>query len=575
MMKLLRALVALTLVSGVSLPNAYPFAISMPTQGSAEAAIEILNKGGNATDAMVAGAFALNVTQPYNMGLGGGGFYLAHAGGKTYFWNSREMAPASASEKMFLDKDGKPINYYPERVTGPNPVGVPGTVAGLWAAHRKLGKLPWKMLLAPAIRLAHDGFPITSHFADILEEEWPRISKFPTTAAIFGDGEGGHLRVGRMLRQPLLAKTLETIANGGGEAFYHGELATSWLAEAARFGVKIDQADLDHYRVATPLPIEFKMFGLRALISAPPSAGGIMVAGSLRFLEHYYRLHDVPAADSATRVIVTTETLRYFQNLRNDTIADPPAGTLDPQTYLGSTEEKKAWVVIEKNITDHRDRIETRVTTQPRPTVRVLAANGAALHDTSSEGAHSHTAHMSILDDAGMSVAYTSTIEQWFGSGIAVAKHGFLLNNELSDFTAEAGKPNSPAAGKRPRSNMSPMLLFEGTKPVGVLGCAGGGRIPTVLVELLENYYIHKMTLREAMAFPRFHPNEGKLELDPSYPTSLPAKLHDAGYDVASEKVGATPHALMRRTAADAWEVAAEPRADGMALTVDRAKRGK
>ncbi|MBI3556614.1 MAG: gamma-glutamyltransferase, partial [Deltaproteobacteria bacterium] len=217
------------------------------------------------------------------------------------------------------------------------------------------------------------------------------------------------------------------------------------------------------------------------------------------------------------------------------------------------------------------DRIETRVTHQkanPALAHKALLADG-------SEALHSHTAHMSIIDDSGMAVAYTSTIEQWFGSGIAVARHGFLLNNELTDFSAEPGKPNSPAAGKRPRSNMSPLLLFEGSKPVGVVGCAGGGRIPTIIVEMLENYYIHKMTLREAMAFPRFHPNEGKLEVDPSYPTSLPAKLKEAGYDVSIEKVGATPHAMIRRTAADAWEAAAEPRADGMALLVEPLGRKK
>lgn len=554
-----KLLMTLCVVLCAGSSTAHPFAVSMPTTWSTEAAIEMLRRGGNATDAMVAASFVLNVTQPYNMGIGGGGFYLAWHKGKPYFWNSRETAPASAHEKMFLGENGRPINYYPERVSGPNPVGIPGMVAGLAEAHRKLGKLPWKTVLEPAIRLAREGFPITTVFAENLAGEWERIQGVATTRALFGNGEGGPLSRGRMLRQPGLSRTFEMIASDHGAGFYKGKLAEDWTREAARLGVKITKEDLASYKVATPKPIEFKLFGFKALTAPPPSAAGLMVAGSLRFLEQYYRLRERPAADSAARVIVTAETLRYFQELRNANIGDQGSALIDPQTFLGSPREREAWKEIEKRIETRRDRIETRVT----DTGRAAAHERVALNS-------SHTAHLSVIDDHGNAVAYTTTIEQWFGSGITVPTYGFLLNNELSDFDAEPGRPNSPAPGKRPRSNMSPLLLFEGNIPVGVVGCAGGGRIPTVIVEMLENYFIHKMTLREAMAFPRFHPDGESLELDTAYSNGLAGKLKDAGYDVERVPVMGVPHALLRRSKTDSWEAAAEPRADGMALVLEK-----
>lgn len=552
------------------IPKAYPFAVAMPTQWSTEAAIEMLERGGNAVDAMVAGSFVLNVTQPYNMGLGGGGFFLLENKGRVVFLDSREQAPASASASMFLGKDGKPIEYYPDRVTGPNPVGVPGTLAGLWQAHRRYGRLSWKTVLEPAIRRAREGFPITQRFAEVLASEWPRISRFAATVAIFSDGEGAPLKQGRLLRQPVLARTLERIAREGAPAFYHGALAHQWISEAQRLGVQITFEDLNRFRVREADPIEFNVFNLHAKIAPPPSGGGLVVAATLRFLEDYYKTHDVPAPDSPQRVIATTEALRYFQRLRDDAIADPPYSKLDPQKFLGSADEKTAWKEINRRIAARRDRIETRVTR--------YHVNPAALPLAEIDRPSSHTAHSSVIDDNGMAVAYTSTIEQWFGSGLAVPGFGFLLNNELSDFSPDPASVNAPAPGKRPRSNMSPLFLFDGSALVGALGCAGGPRIPTVIVELLENYYIFKMSLREAIAFPRFHPSgDDQLDVDTNFPAKLLPRLKEAGYAAESVAVGGVPQALLRRDPrATLWEAAAEPRADGLAITLPiRKARGQ
>lgn len=570
--------------------KAHSAAVATPSTWATEAAIDVLKQGGNAMDALVTATFVTNVTLPYHMGIGGGGFLLAsHDGKKVSAWDSREAAPASAHEKMFLDAGGKPIRHYPEAVTGPNAVGVPGTVMGLWVAHQKLGSMPWKTLLQPAIKIARAGVPITGKFEEALVNYWERISVFPTTAALFSDGHGSHIKVGRTFRNPLLAETFEQIASMGGPAFYRGKLAESWISQAQKSGVKITLDDLKNYKVREVSPVTYDVFGMKAMTMTPPSAAGITVAGTLRYLERYYRAHNVPPADSPARVIVTNEALRYFAVLRNKTIADPPHALLDPKKWLGSAEEKAAWAEIDKKIKARLEKIQTAFTsttpelTAPRLAFQALRKNFASLDKTvqttnAGDSPSSHTAHLSIVDDKGMAVSYTNTIEEWFGSGITVTGHGFLLNNELSDFTKEPGQPNSPKAGKRPRSNMSPHLFFDKSGAlVGAIGCAGGGRIPTVVVEALENFHLHKMTAREALAYSRFHPvDDDKITVERTMPKNTIEQLKDAGYDVEVAEVfgpkalGGTAQAVMRRTRKAAWEAASEPRADGLGLTVKK-----
>jgi len=533
-------------------PLAQAFSVVTGTQGATSAAVEVLRRGGTAADAMVAAAFALNVTEPYNIGIGGGGFFLANqptkTGNKTSYWDARETAPIATTPELLLQKNGKdPIPYYPERVSGPNPVGVPGFIAGLAEAHKKLGKLPWKTLLQPAIKLAREGFPIPSHFAFVLDEEWPRLRMFPFSLAAFGNGEGSPLVRGQVLRQPLLARTLENIAEKGPKEFYSGALAQSWVARAQELGVRIQPKDVADYKPLVRNPIEYTVFGKTVMTAPPPSASSIAVAGPLRYLEHYYRKHDTPKPNSAERIIVTTEALRYYQEFRNANIADPPHAKIDPQLFYQSGAEFASWSEINKRIASRLEKIETAVT-----------------NTTVSEDhyASSHTAHLSVIDDQGLAVAFTGTIEQWFGSGITVTGHGFLLNNQLSDFSPEPENINAPRAGKRPRSNMSPMIILEKGQTLGVVGCAGGARIPTTLVELLENYYVFSMTGAESTAYPRFHPTgEKDLEIEEGYPKAVYERLEEAGYKLKHvTDLGSTAQALLRRTSKLPWEVTAESR---------------
>lgn len=538
---------------------AHAFAVAAPTPQAADAAIATLKQGGNAMDAMVAATFALNVTQPFMMGIGGGGFLLASHNGKVTLWNHRETAPASARATMFLQSDGQPIPAR-QRMTGPNPVGVPGTVAGIYAAHQQLGTRPWKELLQPAIQLARDGFPIPRKFKEMLTLEWPRLSTYPATAATFGDANGNALQLGDSLKQPLLAKTFEAISENGAEEFYTGALARAWLAQAQRLGVKFTARDLKRYKVRLDPPVQYRVFGVNAYTSALPSAAGIMVAGTLRFLEYYYKTHALPPTNSVDRVIVTAEALWYFQKLRNATIADIPYSKLDPMTFLESADETAAWAEITKMISARLERLHGRSSGG-------TASKIVRKKEAYAPGPDGHTAHISIVDDHGMAVSYTDTIEQLFGSGLVVPEHGFLLNNELTDFNAEPGLPNSPAPGKQPRSNMSPTLLLDDQKNiVGAVGCAGGGYIPTVIVETLENYYLHKMTLRKSLRAPRFHPmGDNQLKIEKTMPSSTIAALKKAGYELTEVEVfNGIAQALLRRNATTAWEAVSEPRWDGV-----------
>ena len=542
-------------------PRAHAFAVAAPTPQAATAAITTLKNGGNAMDAMVAATFALNVTQPFMMGIGGGGFLLATHNGKVTLWNHRETAPASARATMFLQPDGQAIPAR-ARMSGPNPVGIPGTVAGIYAAHQQLGTRPWKELLQPAIQISRDGFPIPRKFQEMLALEWPRLSTYPTTAATFGDASGNFLHQGDILKQPLLAKTFEAIADNGAAEFYTGTLARSWLKHAQTLGVKFTASDLKNYKVRMDAPVQYHIFGLTAYTAAPPSAAGLMVAGTLRFLEHYYKTHALPSANSAERIIVTSEALWYFQKLRNATIADISFLKLNPASFLGSADEAAAWKEISQLIAIRLDRLRGNNNDNAAPRTERIKEAYSPIPD-------GHTAHISIVDDHGMAVSYTDTIEQLFGSGLVVPEHGFLLNNELTDFNAEPGLPNSPAPGKQPRSNMSPTLLLDDQKnSLGAVGCAGGGYIPTVIVEILENYYLRKMTLRKAMAAPRFHPmGDTQLKIEKTMPASTRTALKKAGYALTEVDVfNGIAQAVLRRNATAAWEAVSEPRWNGMAF---------
>jgi len=236
-----------------------------------QTAIDVLNENGSAVDALIASSFVLNVVQPYKMGIGGGGILVLFDGKTSITQDHREMAPLSSHEKMFLDEKENPIPY-DKAITGPNPVGIPGTVKGLYEIHKKYGKKKWKDLLKPAIQIAKNGFPITKFFTEEIIDNWDRLLLFPITASIFSNGEGHPMLERQILKQPLLANTLTQIAENGGEDFYTGNLAKSWTLAAQKEGVKITLDDLKLYKTRTNKPIDYEVFNFKAITAHPPSS---------------------------------------------------------------------------------------------------------------------------------------------------------------------------------------------------------------------------------------------------------------------------------------------------------------
>jgi len=545
---------------------AFGWGIATSSDYATQAGIQMFKKGGNAVDAAIAAAFVVNVTTPHKMGIGGGGFILVGKNGSVSCVNHREVAPKSAHPKMFFDADDKIIPYYPQRVTGPNPVGVPGTVAGFAAAHKRWGKLPWKTIMQPAIEVAQNGFPISSNVEADIKKNWSRIEQFAATKSTFSKNGQTPLVRGDLLRQPQMAKTLRTIANNGGSSFYTGPLAKSWLTEAQKLGVRLSEQDLKDYKVSFEKPITFKIFGKTAYMQGPPSGSSIAVGATLRFLEHYYRDKTVPSHDSVERYITSVEALAYFQKLRTETIADRGFATIDPQKYFESNAEKQAWIEIEKSINEKKSKIGTRVTHLLKDQLPKSQRPLPRLPEYGS------TAQISTIDNQGLAVSITNTIEEIFGSGVTVPQHGFLLNNELSDFDAEPGRPNSAAVGKRPRSTMSPTLLFDGKTPVAVLGASGGLRTHSSITLFLENYFIHKLDAKMAIASARIHPRwvQGKqfiAEVESFMAPDAVEALREAGYEVDVQSgVYTYPQMLIRREKTAQWEAAADPRYDGMGV---------
>ncbi|MGE4233763.1 MAG: gamma-glutamyltransferase family protein [Bacteriovoracia bacterium] len=537
----------------------FGYAVSTSSPYATRVAIDVLNEGGNAVDALVAASLVIGVANPYKMGIGGGGFFLVSNKGKTYFLNARETAPNSANEKMFLDSYGKPLAHI-HQITGPRSVGIPGLVKGLAEVHRKFGRRPWKSLVAPSVEFAKRGVPISADFEKELHYNWSRMDAYEESKKIFGDGYGSYLKAGRSLVQKDLSKFLEHLAKNP-NLFYEGKIAKEWISAAKKLGVQIEAKELEKYKTKVDKPIVFKVFGFDGVTAAAPSSSAFVVAGVLRYLEHYYsKKKDLWSADSVERVIVTTETSKLFQELRDKIVGDTPSESL--QAYFSrdgrpTEKEKEVWKKIDQAITQKFQEMKN----PPKL---------AGPQPVNSDQQNSHTTHISIVDDKGMVVSSTLTIEAYFGSGMIVPGFGFLLNNELSDFDSIPGGPNTAKPGKRPRSNMSPIILQKSGKAVAVVGCAGGPRIPSAVAGILENFFIFKMNANEAMAFPRIHygihEGSSRLLIEKGYPPSTIKKLEELRYPVARVDVmRSTAQALLRNSPKQPWQAASESRYDGLA----------
>ena len=488
---------------------------------SSDVGAEILAAGGNAVDAAVAVGFSLAVTLPRAGNLGGGGFMLIHdaASGKSVAIDYREMAPIRATRDMYLDEKGNAVSEL-SRSTH-LAAGVPGTVAGLYQAHAMLGRLPWKRLLEPAIRQAREGVVVSYDLAGLLKLRREHMCRSEASCRYFYRKDGTPYEPGDLLVQRDLADTLERIALHGSDDFYKGKTAALIAAEMKRAGGLVDEASLLAYTPVVREPVVGNYRGYDILTMPPPSSGGVHVIQMLNILENF-PVREI-GAGAADNVHLLAEVARLAYADRSEHLGDPDYYDV-PVAWLTSKD-------YAKELASSIDMARARPSDDVAP--------GVAAAPESPD-----TTHYSVIDDRGMVVATTTTLNFSFGSGISVPGAGFLLNNEMDDFVAKPGVPNafgllggeanSIAAGKRPLSSMTPTIVLDKGEPWFGTGSPGGSRIITSVLQMIVNVVDHQMNLAEATAAPRMHHQwrPDVLQLESGFSPDTIRLLRERGHEV-------------------------------------------
>ncbi|HYL24454.1 MAG TPA: gamma-glutamyltransferase [Burkholderiales bacterium] len=505
-------------------------AVSHPL--AAEAGARMLREGGNAIDAAAAIQFALNVVEPEFSGIGGGGFMMVHLAkgrGQTFAIEGREKAPATADTTLFTNPNGTNQGFTPASTSG-QAVGVPGTLKIVTTALARYGRKHLSEVMQPAIELAENGFPVNFVLAG--DATAARTSYYAETAAVFRPN-GVPLQQGQILRQPDLAKTLRLIARKGPDVLYRGEIAQAIVAaqRATANGGKpglMTLQDLADYNVVIREPIWGEYRGFRIAAMSPPSSGGLTMIQALKMLERY-PLGDAAAGFGFGKVNtlhVMTEAMRLAFADRSvwmgdeDFVPVPKRGLLDPD-YV----QRRGDMIHLGSLIPG-----TAPFGDPWPFETAARRDGRTLLAAAEPLAFAggHTTHFSVIDKWGNIVSYTTTIEQGWGTGIMVPGYGFMLNNELTDFNfgfnmhPRFGGPgaNDVQGGKRPRSSMTPTILFKGDDPVVAFGSPGGATIISSVFNVLINLVDHHMALKQAIEAPRI-----------SITTAGNAVAREAGFD--------------------------------------------
>jgi gamma-glutamyltranspeptidase / glutathione hydrolase len=465
--------------------------------------VEMMQAGGNAVDAAVATGFALAVVHSAAGNLGGGGFMLIRmADGTAHFLDYREMAPAAAKPDIYLDAQGNVIEGASE--IGYKSIGVPGSVAGMVYAEQKYGKLTLKQVMSPAIRLARDGYALSWGEARDFQFD-SHLGQFPESRRVF-QRDGNYYQPGEIFRQPDLARTLERIA-AKPDDFYHGALARELAAAMQKGGGLITADDLAHYAVKEREPVRGTYRGYEIISAPPPSSGGTVLIESLNIVEGYdlAKMGD----RSAQSIHYTTEAFRRAFFDRAEFMGDPDFSKI-PVSQLIDKKYAAAW----------RDSIETDRASPSkelkRPAIFSELEQYAANHPQPSANHEApHTTHFSVVDAEGNAVAVTTTINDWFGSRVTAEGLGFLMNDEMDDFSAKPGVPNSDGLiqgaanaigpGKRPLSSMTPTIVVRDGKAFLVLGSPGSSKIITTVANVLIGVVDYGMNIQEAVNAPRFH----------------------------------------------------------------------
>lgn len=500
-----------------------------------QAGVEILKRGGNAVDAAVATAFALAVVEPAAGNIGGGGFMLVRlADGRTTFFDYREVAPGKAYRDMYIGPDGK-LNKETS-VIGYKAVAVPGTVAGLELALKTYGKLKLAEVMAPAIHLAEGGFTVSEKLAHQLESERPELQKFAVSQRIFLNN-GKMLHAGDTLRQPELAETLKRIAKNGSAEFYRGDTAKMILDDMQRMGGLITPEDLARYqpKIREALHASYDADGHKwdVITSPPPSSGGVAIIEAMNMLQGVA----LKGWDDPQSVHMVVESMRRVFADRAAYLADPdfaqvPVEGLTSECYA---KELAATIDVERASSSKDVKAGT-------PHVCGVSAGNLIAPQAISLNDGPHTTHFSVVDAAGNAVASTYTLNNSYGSHVTCSA-GFLLNDEMDDFTTQPGVPNALfglmqseanaiAPGHRPLSSMTPTILVRDGKLSFVTGSPGGPTIISATLLSVLNWMRLGMDAQAAINAPRFHhqwmPDVVVMEKD--FPNSLEAALNAEGY---------------------------------------------
>jgi gamma-glutamyltranspeptidase/glutathione hydrolase len=512
---------------------------------AARIGVDILQRGGNAVDAAVAVGFAMAVTYPRAGNIGGGGFMVIHlASGDDVAIDYRETAPAAATRDMFLDGGGKPDpNKSRDSALA---IGVPGTVAGLALAHAKYssGKFSLAELMAPAIALAQDGFPVADDMADSLPSVRERLLRWPATEKIFAK-DGKLLAAGDTLVQADLAGTLRSIAERGPTAFYEGDTAAKLSAAIRAAGGIITPADLKHYRPEIRTPVRGSYRGYDIVSMPPPSSGGIALIEMLNILEGYELKKLGAGTPQSLHLLIEAMKRAYADRAR----------------FLGDP----AMVEIPKEL------VSKTYASALRATIGERATPAAEIQTPPREGAN--TTHFSVIDRDGNAVSNTYTLNFSYGLGMVADGTGVLLNNELDDFTAKPGAANAfglvgfdanlPAPGKRPLSSMTPTIVLKDGKPVLITGSPGGSRIISAVLQIVVNTLDYSMPVDAAVTAPRLHhqwlPDE--VVVEPGFSDETLAALAARGHTIVRGRPATSANSIA--VTPQGYVGAADPRTRG------------
>jgi gamma-glutamyltranspeptidase/glutathione hydrolase len=548
--------------------HAKHFMVAAANPLATEAGYRILKQGGSAVDAAIAVQMVLTLVEPQSSGIGGGAFMMVYdrKANRVHAYDGRETAPLEATETLFQDAEGKPLKFY-DAVVGGRSVGTPGVVRLLEMTHAKHGKVAWAKLFEPAIELAEKGFAVSPRLNTLLKSE-QHLRKDPVAAGYFYDAQGNPHPVGHVLKNPELAATLRLIASEGSSPFYRGPIAWDIVDKVRRHAAnpgRLSQADFVAYQPKERPAVctDYRRWVVCGF--PPPSSGGIAVAQMLAVLEGQDLASAKPAqgVPNAQGVHWMAEAGRLAFADRNQYVADPdfvdvPQGLLD-RAYL----KQRAALIGDKSMGKAQ-------AGQPPGTK-------AALADDQSPELPS-TSHISVVDRQGNAISMTTTIEDQFGSRQMV--RGFLLNNQLTDFSfasQENGKPiaNRIQPGKRPRSSMAPTLVFE--KKAGgergalalTTGSPGGSLIINYVAKTLFATLDWGLDMQQAIALPNFSSRNGPTELEKDrVPESLVEALKAKGHEVRTIEMTSGLQGIrrVRRGGQTAWEGGADPRREGIVL---------